>query len=345
VEISRRFRKFCLDPCDCECGLMSPGDPLVKDPCEIKTSMMKRPELENDRNEKELQKRLRGEVVSELRRLQQHPTRKVPSSLLEHVHPRVTQSGHHHQVHRRSYIAGGSASAKKKKKHRYRKRSGSDRRMDTLIRRSLSGHRMRSSLTFLMFTISVATVIFGGVVFGLLSKSLPMEIEIANGADIHVQSLSASGQIPQELTDEFLRKMRDDPALGLVKGWTYIAKPLSRVNVVSRTRFSNMVNYPPVTMRTYGVEENFLDVAYSQYFLVADVSPEFKSYIYQKDHQRTVLHPTSGFNVYTHRCRRTRNCGTDRVASTNEYIQHDLHSKTISSPTPHQAKIFRHHHS
>jgi hypothetical protein len=42
---------------------------------------------------------------------------------------------------------------------------GPDRRMLTLIKKNLAGHRHRSRKTFLMFVLAVAFVVFAGVVF------------------------------------------------------------------------------------------------------------------------------------------------------------------------------------
>eukprot|EP00757_Euglenozoa_sp_SAG-D1_P008025 gene8025-17482_t len=53
---------------------------------------------------------------------------------------------------------------------------GPDKCLKNLVAKNLCAHRTRSTKTYLMFTISLASIIFGGAIFTLLAESITQNL-------------------------------------------------------------------------------------------------------------------------------------------------------------------------
>ncbi|KAJ9446369.1 FtsX domain-containing protein [Diplonema papillatum] len=145
---------------------------------------------------------------------------------------------------------------------------GKDRVLRSLISKNLAGHRSRSSRTYMMFTISTASIIFGGVVFTLQANSIISNIEVLAGADVQAYAL---GFYPLNKTDidDFMREEKLRPSTPLVD-WTYTTYGLNEYEQFDRTVASNLLFFPRVRQVPTGVERNFLNVVYDKYFVVEE---------------------------------------------------------------------------
>eukprot|EP01059_Diplonema_ambulator_P033329 TRINITY_DN6908_c0_g1_i1.p1 TRINITY_DN6908_c0_g1~~TRINITY_DN6908_c0_g1_i1.p1 ORF type:complete len:794 (+),score=135.58 TRINITY_DN6908_c0_g1_i1:80-2461(+) len=96
---------------------------------------------------------------------------------------------------------------------------GKDRILETLILKNLSGHRSRSSKTYMMFTISTASIIFGGVVFTLQATSIHANIEVMVGTDIQVLSTDFDHPVERDNIDPFMTRHRNE--YKVIDDWGY----------------------------------------------------------------------------------------------------------------------------
>uniref|UniRef100_A0A6T6YUC0 ABC3 transporter permease C-terminal domain-containing protein n=1 Tax=Bicosoecida sp. CB-2014 TaxID=1486930 RepID=A0A6T6YUC0_9STRA len=152
---------------------------------------------------------------------------------------------------------------------------GAERRMQTVVRRNLAGHRHRNRKTAYMISISVAFLLFGGTMFALQSTSIANTVQLIVGADVLVWSLSSSTPVPQEdmtrVLDGFVK-----PTGGrapIVDGYTYITYQMTSANFVRRTRLGNLAAVPEARCQLYGVQSNFEDVAFEKYFITSESVP------------------------------------------------------------------------
>lgn len=150
---------------------------------------------------------------------------------------------------------------------------GPERRLYTLIKKNLAGHRKRSRRTFLMFVLAVAFVIFAGVVFSMQATNIKANVEVLVGSDVIAQSISSNYPLPVDKLNTFM----DEQVLqGYVRNYGYASFGLSRLPFVSSTRFATLAFYPSNTVNVYALSRNYLNVTYNKYFRYTSVDNSFK---------------------------------------------------------------------
>jgi ABC-type antimicrobial peptide transport system permease subunit len=150
---------------------------------------------------------------------------------------------------------------------------GSEKRLWTLIIRNLGSHKERNSKAYMMFTVSVACIIFGGVLFTLLSGSIGQTIETGIGADVVVQSLLFDFPLNQSDLTSFLLKQQQ---LGLVTSFAFSAFALDMYPQFNgRTSISNIIGFPQSTQRVVGVSETLFESVFSKFILASEIDSEY----------------------------------------------------------------------
>eukprot|EP01064_Diplonema_japonicum_P011147 TRINITY_DN1840_c3_g1_i1.p1 TRINITY_DN1840_c3_g1~~TRINITY_DN1840_c3_g1_i1.p1 ORF type:complete len:1156 (+),score=159.94 TRINITY_DN1840_c3_g1_i1:26-3469(+) len=145
---------------------------------------------------------------------------------------------------------------------------GKDKILKTLIEKNLSGHRNRSSKTYMMFTISTASIIFGGVVFTLQANSIEANIEVLVGTDVQVWSTDFDFPINRDLVDPYMREQV--ATSDVVLDWSYTSFALNDYDQFRTTAVSNLLFFPSANQRPTGVDRNLQNVIYDKYFLPVD---------------------------------------------------------------------------
>ena len=154
---------------------------------------------------------------------------------------------------------------------------GSERKLKTLISKNLAGHRKRSRKTFLMFTLSVAFIIFAGVVFSLQSVNIRANVEQFLGADIVVISSTFRYPLPTDKLNDaiILQNSQNNDTKQPVVDYAYQSFSLRSQPFVSDIRFSSLAYYPNKRVHVSGIDRNFLNVAKTEYFLYTEIDNEF----------------------------------------------------------------------
>eukprot|EP01006_Ploeotia_vitrea_P006656 TRINITY_DN14289_c0_g1_i1.p1 TRINITY_DN14289_c0_g1~~TRINITY_DN14289_c0_g1_i1.p1 ORF type:complete len:1295 (-),score=88.49 TRINITY_DN14289_c0_g1_i1:31-3585(-) len=145
-----------------------------------------------------------------------------------------------------------------------------DRKMLSLIKKNLHGHTKRTTPIFLMFTISVASIIFGGVTFSLQAQGLMQNIELLVGADVRAETFDADYSIPN--IDPWLTEQKNE---GVVTDWTYVTIAFDDHPHIWDAEVSDLVDFSAQPLNLYGVQRNYLDVTYSKYMLHTDLASDY----------------------------------------------------------------------
>jgi len=149
---------------------------------------------------------------------------------------------------------------------------GKERRMKNLIEKNLAGHRKRSRQTFIMFTIATAFVIFAGVSFSLQTSAIVQNAENIIGTDIVVLSSTDRYPLPEDDLSDLMEHMK---AIGKVDDYTFVSFRMRSSKLVPSNRFSSLTGYPSQLLQVHGIQENFLRVSKSEYYLWTEIDDEF----------------------------------------------------------------------
>ncbi|EFC47009.1 FtsX domain-containing protein [Naegleria gruberi] len=154
---------------------------------------------------------------------------------------------------------------------------GPERKLKTLISKNLAGHRKRSRKTFLMFTLSVAFIVFAGVVFSLQSANIRANVEAFLGADIVVISTNSRYSLPKDKLNEAiaLQNSRNKTIEAPVKGHAYQSFSIANIPFFTGSRFSSLAYFPNRRVVYNAVDRNFLSVVKSKYFLYTYIDSSF----------------------------------------------------------------------
>lgn len=149
------------------------------------------------------------------------------------------------------------------------------RSLISLVRKNLFSHFSRNIKTAIMFTTCLTFVIFAGTVFRLQGHSIAELVQLGVGGDLWVFSPRTSSPLPEQALRDYLNSDMLYNAHTVVLGFTFITYSLAGIESVSRTRLSNLADYPEIVVRIVGVEENFLDVTYDRFFNPTEYDTEF----------------------------------------------------------------------
>lgn len=149
-----------------------------------------------------------------------------------------------------------------------------DRRLKTLIRKSMIGHRPRSAKTAMMFTVAIAFIVFAGVTFSLMAKTIPMTLESILGSDVVVDSMNVNYDLPRDAMVAFLQTEAGLPE-SVVFDYSFMTNNIILAPHMRRSRHSNFVNFPALSTQIFGVERSYLRSTYGQFFMVTEKQESF----------------------------------------------------------------------
>jgi hypothetical protein len=143
-------------------------------------------------------------------------------------------------------------------------RGGANLAIRAVVEKNLKGHRSRNAKTALMFTIGMGFVLFAGVVSTLQSQAIVDGLRQAFGSDIYG---FVFGYVTTSSIDEAgMRKLLDGMKKSKqIVGYTFTGVNLNSLDSVNHVWFSNLAGYPHMHPIVTPLEDNFLDVAYSEY--------------------------------------------------------------------------------
>jgi ABC-type antimicrobial peptide transport system permease subunit len=143
---------------------------------------------------------------------------------------------------------------------------GREKRLKTLIYKNFTSHSERNSKGFMMFNLSVACLVFGGVLFTLLSSSISQTVSVLTGADVTVTSLVFNTPINRTELDVFLADNRAS-----VAAWSYESYPVSDYpQFKSLTSLRNAIGFPSSPQEFIGLDREFLNAAFGEFVLIED---------------------------------------------------------------------------
>ncbi|GAM19320.1 hypothetical protein SAMD00019534_024950, partial [Acytostelium subglobosum LB1] len=164
---------------------------------------------------------------------------------------------------------------------------GPDRRtLYSLIRKNLSSHRGRNAKTSMMFTICLTFIIFTGCVFRLQGHNIQQLVRLGVGSDIAVISTNSEFELPQDDLRAFLNnELVNNSATTAVMSYSFATFSLDNVmNIVSTTLYP-LAQYPSAQVKVYGIEPNYLDTAYLDFYRITKTNPRlvFPQYLKRPD--------------------------------------------------------------
>lgn len=155
---------------------------------------------------------------------------------------------------------------------------GSDRRkLKALVRKNLHGHARRNKNTAFLFNICIAFVIFSGSMFQLQKNTIISNVKLTVGSDLVMQSVDSNFELAldEKSLRDYLNEKIAEPDSGIA-AFSFTTFSINDLESIRSTKLSNIASYPRKETLIYGVEENFLDSVYDNYFITVDISPELK---------------------------------------------------------------------
>ncbi|KAH7820045.1 putative permease family protein [Monocercomonoides exilis] len=140
-----------------------------------------------------------------------------------------------------------------------------DKRFRGLVRKSLSSHRNRNRKTAIMFTASLAFVIFVGSEFALQSKQIVDQIKVGYGSDLVFTAPSiAKAHNPDSLAIA-LQNTLSIPG-SPVSGYSYSTFPLTAQKTISNVMIGNLNALDSRYVNLIAVDDHFLSGTYSEFY-------------------------------------------------------------------------------
>jgi ABC-type antimicrobial peptide transport system permease subunit len=141
---------------------------------------------------------------------------------------------------------------------------GKETRLWTLIRKNLQSHRERNSKAYMMFLLSVASLVSSGMMFGMLSNISSQLAELTAGAPVTITSSSLANPLAQAELDGFLH----GEGSICVTTWAYTSFALRDYPQVSgNTQVGNLIgNYRSIGVRA--VTKGFMEATYPNFNMV-----------------------------------------------------------------------------
>ena len=154
---------------------------------------------------------------------------------------------------------------------------GNDRLLNSLIQKSLSGHRGRNKKTALMYSICLSFIIFSGAMFTLQSSIINDNIKLGVGSDLLVISATTKNPLQEEKMREFLeQEMSKNETDRVVLNYSFLTYPMWELPEIKHNWVSNLADYPWHRLTVYGVEEDFLNTIYNEFVIFSEETDQFE---------------------------------------------------------------------
>ena len=152
---------------------------------------------------------------------------------------------------------------------------GKDRSLLTLVRKSLSGHRGRNRKTALMFTVSLAFIVFAGTSFRLQANSIQDAIKANLGTNIYISAPSWNSPLNETSIRSLLDSELAKGSASLISFYDFATFSLTNHPKVDRVFLSNLAGTPNVRVNLIGVGKIHLLTTWEQFYIPSQVSSQF----------------------------------------------------------------------
>eukprot|EP00760_Papus_ankaliazontas_P012547 PhM_4_TR15359/c0_g1_i1/m.42023 len=146
---------------------------------------------------------------------------------------------------------------------------GKDRVLRPIVKKNLDAHRGRNRLSYLMFTLSLASIVFGGVTFAMMDVSLQQNIEQFMGADITVQSTDIDHPLDRPALEQALE--REKNFFNTVEDYAFVTFGLDQHDGAEDADVTNLVDHPETENRIHGIDRAFQRATLQKYFLTTEI--------------------------------------------------------------------------
>ena len=154
-----------------------------------------------------------------------------------------------------------------------------DKKLHTLVVKNLKSHERRNIKTSLMFSVALSFIIFAGCSLELQGDSILNTVRSFLGSDLFISSFLSTQSLNENQVRPVLERFTDR---GMITSYTFTTRRLDRIlrtnSFTSRLVLSPLCGFPENKIRLYGVEENFLNATFSEYYYPAEFDPTISSW-------------------------------------------------------------------
>lgn len=148
-----------------------------------------------------------------------------------------------------------------------------DAPLRALVRKNLGAHRSRNHKTAVIFTLSLAFIVFGTAMRMNQQNMIFDAIKSFYGADIRLTSDTTTSPLNVERLTEILE--REKGPNGVVADYSFATYPLRQTNSVSDSKETNLGGNPTVAVEVIGVQPNLLNTLDLDFFEFSDKDPRY----------------------------------------------------------------------
>lgn len=152
-----------------------------------------------------------------------------------------------------------------------------DRKLYKVVSKNLEGHMSRNTKTAMMFTVALSFLIFAGSTFDLIGHLIVSQLESTIGSDLYASTTPSPSYLDEGTLIGFLEEQKKID--GAVISYAFASNELSALsnriaptsNYRTRFYFGSSSGYNQVKVRVYSVDENYLRVVNSEYYMPREV--------------------------------------------------------------------------
>jgi len=141
---------------------------------------------------------------------------------------------------------------------------GSDRKLKPLIHQNMKAHDKRNAKTALMYTICIAFLIFAGAGFSLQTNVIENTLKLTIGSDIAIEdeTYGLDEFSMRTYLSDYMAKYPDN-----VDQYSFTSVPLDKMPGIQLPDFSPLSQYPSQSCNIMGIEKNYLQSSFIEYYL------------------------------------------------------------------------------
>eukprot|EP00033_Pygsuia_biforma_P001874 GCRY01002095.1.p1 GENE.GCRY01002095.1~~GCRY01002095.1.p1 ORF type:complete len:1063 (-),score=266.81 GCRY01002095.1:1135-4323(-) len=151
---------------------------------------------------------------------------------------------------------------------------GPDARLRSVLRKRLQGHFGRNRKTTLMFTLSLAFIVFAGVSLHTQVAGIQQSVKWLVGSDLVVQTLDYKEPLNEQRFRDYLGTETGDG--GRVEAYAFVTFDMvDNTDLVRRTRAASLSSFEEQRLHIYGVDRDYLRATFSEYIMLKEVDSAF----------------------------------------------------------------------
>ena len=146
-----------------------------------------------------------------------------------------------------------------------------ERSLETIVRKNFYAHRERNTKTSIMFSLTLAFIIFAGTGFRLDAHIIVQYLQQTLGSDIIVKTLDDVFLNETNIRYNLEKFKHENP--NIIKDYSFVSHHFSLQPYIDPVNFTSLAKDPSISVQILSIDSSYLNSVYEDYYVPTEFDP------------------------------------------------------------------------